>query len=160
SLSLLFINKSASAALNANVTLTGYSPSGPVYGFSYGIPQDEAARTGTGSADIAVNTYGAVGNTFGFTSPAYSATVLSLNGTAPPPPTRQPDNLIKLSSESTYLGDNVYNTDGTGQTKNSTVKAGRTATFNIQFQNDGTATDSFTVQGAGNSTGFTVRYYT
>ena len=40
------------------------------------------------------------------------------------------------------------------------MKAGRTVTFNIEIQNDGSVTDSFTVQGAGNSTGFTVKYYT
>ena len=162
SLSLLVINKSSTTALNANITLNGYAPTGAVYGYSYGIPQDEAARTGVGSADIALNSYSAVGNTFTFTFPAYSATVLSLNGTPPtePPATRQPDNQIKLSNESTYVGDNNYNTDATGQTKNQTVKGGRTATFNILFQNDGSVTDSFTVQGAGNSTGFTVKYFT
>jgi len=127
---------------------------------SFGIPQDEAARTGVGSADIASNSYIGVGSTFGFTFPPYSATVLALNGPQPPPATRQPDNLIKTSSESTYLGNNVYNTDGTGQTTSQNIRAGRSATFNVMIQNDGSATDSFTVQGNGNSTGFTIRYYT
>src|SRR5205814_2649597 len=106
SLTLLVINKSASTALNANITLNSYSPSGTLYAYSYGIPQDEAARTGVGSADIALTSYTGAGSTFAFTFPAYSATVLALNGAQPPPPTRQPDNLIKTSSESTYLGDN------------------------------------------------------
>ena len=113
-----------------------------------------------GSADIALNSYTGASSTFAFTFPAYSATVLALNGAQPPPPTRQPDNLIKTSSESTYLGDNVYNTDGTGQTKSQSVKAGRSATFNVMIQNDGSAADSIIVQGNGNSTGFTVKYYT
>ncbi len=160
SLTLLVINKSASSALNANITISGYSPNGTLNAYSYGIPQDEAARTGAGSADIAVNGYTGAGQTFAFTFPPYSATVLALNGAPPPPPTRRPDSLIKNSGESTYLGDNVYNTDGTGQTKSQSVKAGQSATFNILVQNDGSASDSFTVQGNGSSTGFTVRYYT
>src|SRR5437867_498931 len=114
SFTLLVIHKSAASALNANITINGYSPNGTFYAYSYGIPQDEAARTGVGSADIASNSYSGAGTTFAFTFPAYSATVLSLNGAQPPPPpppaTRQPDNLNKTSSESTYLGDNVYNT--------------------------------------------------
>src|SRR2546427_641182 len=117
-----------------------------------------------GPATSAPNRLPRAGPTFPFTSPPYSATVLSLNGAPPPPPppppaTRQPDNLIKNSSETTYLGDNVYNTDGTGQTKSQSIKAGRSATFNVMIQNDGSATDSFTVQGNGSSTGFTVKYY-
>ncbi len=161
SLTLLLINKSGAAALNANITLDGYSPSGTLYAFSYGIPQDEAARTGVGSADITLNSYSGVGSTFAFTFPAYSATVLSLNGAPPPPPpaARQPDNLIKNSSESIYLGDNVFNTDGAAQTKIQSVKAGRSATFHVMIQNDGSAADSFTVQGNGSSTGFSVKYY-
>src|SRR5262249_18405575 len=91
SLSLLFINKSAINTLTANITLNGYSANGTVYAYSYGIPQDEAARTGTGSADIALNNYAGGANPFTFAFPPYSATVLSLNGAPPPPATRQPD---------------------------------------------------------------------
>jgi alpha-L-arabinofuranosidase len=160
SLTLLVINKSATTALDANITVNGYSPDGTLSAYSYGIPQDEAARTGVGSADIASNSYTGVGSSFAFTFPAYSATVLALNGAQPPPATRQPDNLIKTSGESTYLGDNVYSADGTGETKAQSVKAGRSATFNIMIQNDGSATDSITVQANGSSTGFTVKYYT
>src|SRR5213075_169923 len=120
--------KSPTATQTGNLTFTGYSPTGTITAYSYGVPQDEAARTGVGSADIALNSYTGAGSTFAFTFPAYSATVLSLNGAQPPPPpppaTRQPDNLVKTSSESTYLGDNVYNADGTGQTKSQSVKAG------------------------------------
>jgi len=150
----LVINKSSTAALNANITLNSYTPKGTLSARSYGIPQDQAARTGVGSADIALSSYSAVGATFPFTFPAYSATVLSLRTAG------KPDNLIKLSSESTYLGNNVYNTDATNQTKNQQVQAGLTGVFHTMIQNDGTATDSFTVRGAGSSTGFTVKYYT
>ena len=163
SLALLFINKSASTTLNAAISINGYSPGGTIYSYSYGIPQDEAARTGVGSADIASASYSGGGSTFSFSFPAYSATVLSLNGAPPPPPppaTRQPDNQIKNSGDSAYIGDNIYNTDGSNQTKAQSVKAGRSATFDFMIQNDGTDTDAFTLQGDGSSTGFAVKYYT
>ena len=40
------------------------------------------------------------------------------------------------------------------------MRAGKSATFNFLIQNDGSSADSFTVLGSGNSTGFTVKYYT
>ncbi len=159
SLTLLVVNKSPTTRLNASITLTDYSPNGTFRAYSYGIPQDEAARTGVGSADVASTTYSGAGSVFGFTFPAYSATVLSLNVAPPPPPTRRPDVLIKTSSDTAYLGDNVYNTDATGQTKIQSVKANGSATFHVLIQNDGSATDSFRVQGNGDSTGFTLKYY-
>jgi hypothetical protein len=85
SLALLAVNKSPTTALDADVTLTGFSPTGPLRVHSYGIPQDDAARTGVGSADVASSSAGAVGSTFAFTFPAYSATVLVLESTAEPP---------------------------------------------------------------------------
>lgn len=53
SLALLFINKSPDAALTANVSIVNFSPGRSAYVYDYGIPQDEAARTGTGPQDIA-----------------------------------------------------------------------------------------------------------
>ncbi len=90
SLTLLVINKTAASALNANIIINGYSPNGTLYAYSYGIPQDEAARTGVGSADIASSSYTGVGSTFAFTLPAYSATVLALYGAQPPPAKSRP----------------------------------------------------------------------
>ena len=159
SLTLLVVNKSPTTPLNASITLTGYSPNGTFRAYSYGIPQDEAARTGVGSADVASTTYSGAGSVFGFPFPAYSATVLSLNVAPPPPPTRRPDVLIKTSSETAYLGDNVYNTDATGQTKIQSVNANGSATFHVLIQNDGSATDSFRMQGTGDTAGFTLKYY-
>jgi hypothetical protein len=159
SLTLLAINKTPATPLNAHIALNGYSPNGTLSVYSYGIPQDEAARTGVGSADIALTRYSGLGSTFVFTFPAYSATVLSVHGTPPPSPRRRPDNLIKTSSETTYLGDNVYNTNATGQTKIQGVKAGGSAAFHVMIQNDGSATDSFSVRSNGSSAGFTLKYY-
>jgi len=52
-LSLLVINKSPGATLKADCSIAGFQPGSGSITYSYGIPQDEAARTGTGSPDIA-----------------------------------------------------------------------------------------------------------
>lgn len=161
SLALLVINKSATAALNANVAVTGLVPgnSGTIY--FYGIPQDEAARTGVGSADIAATPFSGLQTNFTYTFPAYSVSVLAFGNDAPPPPViRRPDSLIKNNGESAYVGDSIYNSDGANQTRAQTVRAGRSATFFIMLQNDGSVSDSFTVQGTGSATGYSIKYYT
>jgi hypothetical protein len=158
SLTLLVINKSSANVLNGNVSIAGYTPGGTAGIYSYGIPQDDAARTGSGSADLAQSSFQVSGSPFSYSFPAYSATAITLGAGPPPPLVYQPDNLIKLSSDSAYLGNNIYNTDGSSQTRSVSVKRGKSATFFAQIQNDGQGTDSFTVKGNGASTGFTVQY--
>jgi hypothetical protein len=82
-LTLLVINKSSYANLNAIINLTGYVPSTNATVYSYGIPQDDAARTGIGSMDVVQTNFPAAGANFNYTFPPYSATVLSLVPTAP-----------------------------------------------------------------------------
>jgi archaellum component FlaF (FlaF/FlaG flagellin family) len=86
-LGLLVINKSASDALNANITISGVSPGSSGNLYSYGIPQDDAARTGIGSADVASTSVGGLGSSFSFNFPAYSASVIAFGASGPPPPT-------------------------------------------------------------------------
>lgn len=159
SLALLVINKSATAALNGNITISNASPatSGTVY--SYGIPQDDAAQTGIGSADIASSAVSGLSTNFSYNFPAYSATVIAFGAGAPPPPVRKPDNLIKASGDASYLGEDIFNTDGTGQTRSLSIRAGRSATFIVNTENDGSATDTFTLLGAGSSSPLSVKYY-
>jgi len=78
-LNLLVINKHPTAALTARIAVRGFHLGGPAEVFSYGIPQDEAARTGVGSADIARTTAAIRGPTFTWTAQPYSATVIRLN---------------------------------------------------------------------------------
>jgi hypothetical protein len=161
SLALLVINKSATAALNANIAVSGLVPDSNGYVYSYGILQDEAARTGVGSADVAASAVTGLSANFSYNFPAYSVTIIAFGGSAPPPPPpviRQPDNLIKLSSDAAYVGNNVYNADGANQTRTQSVRAGHSATFFIMIQNDGSASDSFTMQGPASSAGYTVKY--
>jgi alpha-L-arabinofuranosidase len=60
SMPLLLINKGATNSLNAAVNLAGFVPQSAATVYSYGIPQDEAARTGAGSPDLATTTFSGV----------------------------------------------------------------------------------------------------
>lgn len=88
-LNLLVINKnpptSPATSVTASFTLSGYTPPVAANVHTYGIPQDEAARTGSGSTDIASTTMAISGTTFSATFASYSLTVISLDPTATPP---------------------------------------------------------------------------
>jgi alpha-N-arabinofuranosidase len=86
-LALLVINKNASSALNANITISGAAPSSTGSLYSYGIPQDNAASTGIGSADVSVSPISGLAANFSRSFPAYSASVISFNAGASPSPT-------------------------------------------------------------------------
>ena len=78
SLRLLVINKSPTAAFAATIELTGFVSHPAAAVDSYGIPQDEAARTGEGSPDLASSTLEIPGPAFTATFAPYSVSVLSL----------------------------------------------------------------------------------
>jgi hypothetical protein len=84
SLTLLIINKSSADALKANLSISGYAPLSNAVVHSYAIPQDEAASTGTGSADIVQTNFTGATTNFFYSFPAYSATVVCLTNTPPP----------------------------------------------------------------------------
>jgi hypothetical protein len=77
-LSLLIINKSPGATLKANASIAGFQPESDARIYSYGIPQDEAACTGTGSPDIAATPFKGAAAEFSCTFLPYSATVMVL----------------------------------------------------------------------------------
>jgi alpha-N-arabinofuranosidase len=83
-LSILVINKSRTETTTANFALAGFSPAprAPVY--SYGIPQDEAARTGTGLKDVSLSSVGGLGATFSSSFAPYSVSVIRLYPTGTP----------------------------------------------------------------------------
>src|SRR6185503_4199036 len=85
-LTLLVINKSCVSNLTANFNLSGYAPYTNATVYSYGIPQDEASRTGVGSPDIAQTNITEIQSSFTVTFAPFSATVivLSPDGTTPP----------------------------------------------------------------------------
>ena len=71
----------------------------------------------------------------------------------------QTDNHIKNSSEGIYAGDNIYNNDGTSQTKAQNVDNDVTAIYHIRIENDGNSSDTFVVTGNGGDADWTVTYY-
>jgi len=90
SLALMAINKSATAMLNANISLSHATPASSGTQYSYGIPQDNAAQTGAGSADIASAAVSGIASSFSYHFPAYSVTVLTVANSAQPTPSPSP----------------------------------------------------------------------
>lgn len=87
-LTLLVLNKDPSVTLNASIALTGFVPPATANVYSYGIPQDNAAKPGaTGSPEITAVGMTVSGSTFSAPFAPYSVTVISLGGTAAPLPT-------------------------------------------------------------------------
>jgi hypothetical protein len=78
-LNLLILNKHPESVINASVTVEGFRVGQSAEVFTYGIPQDEAARTGIGSTDVAQTAVTITGPTFAFAPGAYSATVIKLS---------------------------------------------------------------------------------
>lgn len=75
---VLVINKNRTETLNGSITLNGFSPAPQAQLYRYGIPQDEAAHTGSGSADVESASLSIPGKTFTYSAPPYSATVITL----------------------------------------------------------------------------------
>lgn len=82
-LTMLVVNKSSYASLAAAISVAGYVPSSRATVYSYGIPQDNADKTGLGSPDISQTNCSVPGTNFTCTFAPYSATVLVFTPTAP-----------------------------------------------------------------------------
>jgi hypothetical protein len=132
-LSILFINKHPTSSLVANVTVSGYNPSSSAVMYSYGIPQDTAAQTGSGSADIAQSTVTIPGASFSSTFGPYSASVLALGGSVPTIPAA-PSNLTATTVSKRQINlawtDNSTNETGfqIDQANNSSFTSGLVST--------------------------------
>jgi hypothetical protein len=74
-------------------------------------------------------------------------------------PRYRPDGQVKVSGAAAYIGNNVYNTTGSGQSASVTSARGATKTFVVNVQNDGAVSDGFVLKGPSSSTGFTVKYF-
>jgi fibronectin-binding autotransporter adhesin len=134
--------------------LNGFSPGAA---FSYDYLLYDVGATGTFSA--VTGTDAGNGRTFVNTLGGPKATLTVTGG---PSITRKPDGKIALGKiTNPYAGDNVYNLDGTNQTKSRSIGAGKSATFFIKLQNDGTgASDRFTLKATGTSvTGYTFKCF-
>jgi alpha-L-arabinofuranosidase len=89
SLALLAINKSPTETLTAAIALTGFAPSATAIVRTYGVPQDDAARTGVGSPDLAESTLAVPGPVLTVAFAPYSATVLTFTHAFTPRPVRR-----------------------------------------------------------------------
>lgn len=79
-LALLVINKNLSGALDASISLAGFAPPASATVYSYGKPQDDAARNGSPSTDIATTMINNAGTNFVFSAPPYSMSVIVMGG--------------------------------------------------------------------------------
>jgi hypothetical protein len=125
SLSLLVINKSPTSSYAANISLTSFVPLPAATVYSYGIPQDTAAQTGSGSKDIANSSLSNVAQAFSVSVAPYSATVISLQE-APPTISAQPGSQMSTSGQSVVFS--------------VTANAGPVPTYRWQRQATGTTT--------------------
>ncbi len=80
---VLVINKHPTATNTAQLALSGFLPTVTNTLRCYGIPQDEAARTGVGSQDLATNALTTAAASFNCAFPPYSLTLLTLAPAAP-----------------------------------------------------------------------------
>lgn len=72
---------------------------------------------------------------------------------------RKTDLAIRNADEDAYIGNNVYNATGVGQSKAQSTEAGVPVTYVFRIQNDGNLSDTFTVSGPASGAGWTVKYY-
>ncbi len=86
SLTVLAINKDPANTYTGQVALASFTPAANGTAFSYGMPQDNAAKTNgpVSLQDVATTTFSGAGTNFNYVFAPYSATVLSL---APAPAT-------------------------------------------------------------------------
>ncbi len=72
---------------------------------------------------------------------------------------QRPDLLVSAASNTAYVGNNVYNTTGAGQTRSLTGRRTQTRTFYVRVSNDGNVRNTFAVRGSAARSGSTVRFY-
>ena len=116
-LTLLVINKDPANSRTGQFTLQNFAARGDVAIRSYGIPQDEAARTGLGSSNIVGTALTGIGLSFTSSFAPYSVSVLTLqpNTTPSVPPTvtmTAPQNNAALATDQLTLAAVANDADG------------------------------------------------
>ncbi|MBE0433921.1 S8 family peptidase [candidate division WOR-3 bacterium] len=71
----------------------------------------------------------------------------------------QPDNHIKKSNETVYVGDGIYNTTGQNQTKNQDVYRNEKAIYHVKVENDGETYDVDWINGPAGDSHWTIEYF-
>jgi hypothetical protein len=80
---VLVINKDPTNTYTGQMAVAGYVPGSNAVVRSYGMPQDNATKNGTGSMDLATNNISGAGTNFSYSFAPYSVTVFTLAPTAP-----------------------------------------------------------------------------
>lgn len=76
------------------------------------------------------------------------------------PGSYQPDAMIRQAGETSYTGNNRYNTSAAGQMSIATARPGETRVFHVRVQNDGSLlSDAYDLEGCGSSKLFSVSYF-
>ena len=70
----------------------------------------------------------------------------------------RPDARIKKGATGALVGNDVYNTSGTGQTRSGSASRGGTVTYYVSVQNDADHPEQIRLKGTASTTRFTVRY--
>ena len=73
---------------------------------------------------------------------------------------QRPDAWVSRRPSTGYVGDDVFNTTGAGQTRTLTARRAQTRSFYVRVYNDGNATDTVTVRGSRSRAGASIRYVT
>ncbi|HEY7117849.1 MAG TPA: PA14 domain-containing protein [Tepidisphaeraceae bacterium] len=93
---------------------------------------------------------------------AYTAAVnATTQNVVTPPPTGgkfQPDQVIQVRKETSFVGDNVYNASGDGQSR-SAIGEFYPTIFQMRVYNDGDTADSFLVTGPKSDANWRITYY-
>ncbi|MFT3831147.1 MAG: hypothetical protein QM691_15725 [Opitutaceae bacterium] len=76
-LRLLVVNKSPSATTSATISVSGFTPAANATTYTYGMVEDNAARTGSGAKDIATGSIANAAASFSTNFEPYSITVLT-----------------------------------------------------------------------------------
>jgi uncharacterized repeat protein (TIGR01451 family) len=72
---------------------------------------------------------------------------------------RRPDARIRRGASGPLAGNDVYNTNGSNQTRTGSARRGGMVRFYLPLQNDGTAPEVFRIIGGRSTSSFTVRYF-
>ena len=71
----------------------------------------------------------------------------------------QPDLLVRREADVNWIGDNVYNLTGVGQSRFSEIEPGETACYWVQVSNDGAVTNSVRVTATPATPGWTAAFF-
>lgn len=133
----------ATGAVTLDGTIRADASPAPTAGRAFGVLTG-ASRAGTFSTEVWNGTT--------FTPRYLPAGVTLLTGQA------KPDGRIRLGTSGSFVGNNVYNTTGTGQTRSGSAARGHTVTYDVSVQNDAPFADALRLKGTASNANFTVSY--